>query len=274
MEHRTAAHPKGVCHHEQGGGLHLRGQHSQALPRLPLRLKLIRHRHARGRMLPVEGVLALHNARVPAPARALRRLGKGGEHAEVCHRRVFDGGILPAGALHAHRAGCHHKVPALDVQPDAAAGAHPDEGVRADCGELLHGDGCRRPADAGGGHADLLPQEGAGVGGVLPVGHHVGGIVKIGRDLGTAAGVARQDAVAAHIPLLAVDMKLPLRWDHTVHLIIIVPVLPRTRFAPGGPRRPMAKICVYLILLYEIQNCKKTRCLHSCFFPSLRLQYA
>ena len=151
---------------------------------------------------------------MPAAARRLCRIHQGGKHLKIRHGWELDGGVLPAGALHAHRAGGHHDIAAGHLQLDAPAGAHPHKGVRTEIGQLLHGDGSGGPADAGGGDAHLLPQQRAGIGNILPVGHHVDGVFKIPGDLLAPPRVAGEQAVPSHVALLAVDVKLPFRTDH------------------------------------------------------------
>ena len=208
METGAAPHPAGGSHGKQGRGLHLRGQHAKALPRLPLLLQLIGHRHPSGGMLPIEGVLALYDPCLPGQAQVLRRLHQSAGHPEVGHSGPLDGCVLPAGPLHAHRAGGHHNIPALHVQVDAATGANADEGVRAQVGQLLHSDGGGGAADTGRDHADFLPQQGPGPGLILPVCLDMDGVVEILGDRPAPAGITGQDAVAAHIPLPALDMEL------------------------------------------------------------------
>ena len=83
-----------------------------------------------------------------------------------------------------------------------------------DGGQLLHGDDGGGTADAGGANRDLLPQQGAGIGGILPVGLDLDGVVEIGRDLLAPARVSRQDTVAAHVPLFTLYMELQLMFLH------------------------------------------------------------
>ena len=153
---------------------------------------------------------------LPFPTEALaqrtRRLHQRCGHLEVGHGGVLDGRILPAGMLEADGAGGHHHVAGADIQIDAAAGTHPDKGVGADIVQLLHGDGGRGAADAGGTDGDLLPQQGAGVDGVLPILGHEVRVVKQGGDFFAAAGVAGQDHIPAHVALHTVDVKLFLQF--------------------------------------------------------------
>ena len=86
--------------------------------------------------------------------------------------------------------------------------------------QLLHGDDRRGAADAGGADAHLLPQQGAGVGGVLPVALNLHRVVKIGRDLLTAAGITGQEAVPPHVARLTLNMKLPFVLVHNILLAI------------------------------------------------------
>ena len=114
----------------------------------------------------------------------------------------------------AHGAGGDNHVVALDRQGDAAAGTHSDKGICPDGGKLLHGDDGRGAADTGGAHRNLFSQQLAGIGGIFPVGLYLHRVVKIGRDFFAAARVAGQDAVPAHVPRGAFDMKLLLMLVH------------------------------------------------------------
>ena len=165
-------------------------------------------------MLAVEGVLALHHAYLGALAQGLRRLHQGGGHLEVRHGGELDGGVLLAGMLEPDGAGGDDHIAAADIQVDTAAGAHADEGIRADVVQLLHGDGGRRAADAGGAHGDLLPQQRAGIDGIFPVLGHKMGIVKQRGDLLAPAGIAGQDHIAAHVALYTADVKLLFQFLH------------------------------------------------------------
>ena len=147
---------------------------------------------------------------MPGLAQILSRLNQGLGDRKVGDGGPLDGGILPAGALHAHCAGGHHHIVALHLQLDAAAGAHPHKGVAAQVAQLLHGDSGRGAADAGGHHAHLLPQEGAGVGGVLPVCLDMNGSLKVLGDGLAPPRVAGKDAVLAHLSGGTLDVKLDL----------------------------------------------------------------
>ena len=78
----------------------------------------------------------------------------------------------------------------------------------AQIGQLLHGDGGGGSADAGGHHAHPLPQQLPRPGLEFPVGLHVYRPVKALGDGPAPARVAGEDAVFAHVPLAALDMKL------------------------------------------------------------------
>ena len=165
-------------------------------------------------MLAVERVLALHHAHLRPLAQRSGSLYQRGSHLKVGHRRILDGRILPAGVFKADRAGGHHHVAGAHVQVDAAAGAHPQKRVRADVVQLLHGDGGGRPADAGGTDGHLLPQQRAGIDGVLPVLRHETGVVEQCGDLLAAARIAGQDHIAAHVALHTVDVILLFQILH------------------------------------------------------------
>ncbi len=216
----AGAAPDAQCRRaaEQRRRLHLRGQHPQALPGLPLGEQLVGHGHTGGAVLAIEGVLALNDPRVPGLPQGLGGLHQGGLHLVVGHGGELDGGVLPRGPLVADGPGGNDHIVALDLEGDAPAGAHPDEGMYADGVEFLHSDNRRGTANACGTDTDLLPQEGAGVGRVLAVGLDLSGLVKIGRDFLTAAGVPGQKAVPPYVPFLTLNMKLKLVRLHGAHL--------------------------------------------------------
>ena len=224
MEAAAAADAQSGGHHEQGRGLHLAGLDPQTFPGLPLIEQLIAHRHTLGAVLAVEAVLALDHAGVAGLAHGPGGLRQSAGDAEIRHGGELDGGVLQAGVLKPDGPGGHHDVSGLDVQIDAAAGAHPDKGVRADGGQLLHGDGGGGPADAGGAHRHLLPQERPGINPVLPVLAHEPGVVEQRRDGLAAARVAGQDAVAAHVAGDAIDVVLSFQFLHNG-------CLPKRRFS-------------------------------------------
>ena len=165
-------------------------------------------------MLAVEAVLALHHAQVRPAAHGQGRVPQGQRQAEIRDRRVFDGGVLHGGVLVADRTGGNHDVAGLHVQPDAAAGAHPEEGIRAHVVQLLHGDGGRRAADARGADADLLPQQGAGIDIEFPVLGNVLRIVEQGSDGFAPARIAGQDHIFPHVPGDTMDMELFFKLLH------------------------------------------------------------
>ena len=165
-------------------------------------------------MLAVKRILALDHAGVETIAPGLGGLHQGGGHVEIGHGRILDGGVLPAGMLKADGAGGDDHIPGLHIQVDAAAGAHADEGVRADIVQLLHGDGGRGAADARGADGDFFAQESAGVDGELPVAGDKVRVIKQGGYSLAPARVTGKDAVTAHIAGLAVNMKLLFQFLH------------------------------------------------------------
>ena len=228
MEAGAAPDAEGGGDGEHGGALHLTGQYAQPLPRLPFLLQLEADRHSGGGVLAVEAVLALDNAHLAGIAQRRGAVREGPGHGKVGHGGIFDGGILPAGALHAHCAGGHDHIAALHVQPDAAAGADAEEGVYADLMQLLHGDGRRRPADAGADHADLLALQRARPGGELPVGMDKAAVVQQGGNALAAPRVAGQNAVSSRVPLTESDVVLyvPFRHVHAGALLSDAAVRP------------------------------------------------
>ena len=109
---------------------------------------------------------------------------------------------------------CHHHIAAADIEINAAASAHTDEGIGTDGVELLHGDGSGRTADTCGADGDLLTQQRAGIDSILAVLCHKLRIVKMLGNGGAAAGIAGQQHIAAHIALCAVDMELFFKLLH------------------------------------------------------------
>ena len=102
----------------------------------------------------------------------------------------------------------YHNIAAFHIQIDSATGSHPDKGVGPQVGQLLHGNGGGGAADAGGDHAHLLPQQGAGPGLKLPIGAHMDRPLQPLGNGAASARITRQDTVAPHIPRTALDMKL------------------------------------------------------------------
>ena len=159
-------------------------------------------------MLAVEGILALDNARMGSVAQILAGSLQGGSQAKIRHRRELDGRVFQGGVLIADGAGGHDHVPGQHVQGNAAAGAHPDEGVRADVVQLLHGDGGRGAADARGAYGDLLSQQGAGVDVVLPVHADMDRVVKEACDGLAPTRVTGEEHIPPYVPFLTVNVKL------------------------------------------------------------------
>ena len=220
MEARAAPAAQRVGHHKQRRRLHLAGLHAQPLPRLPLVQQLIGHGHPRRTVLAVKRVLALHHAGVVAVSAGLGRRHQSAGDLEIRHGGVLDGGVLLTGMFKPDGAGGNDHVAGLHVQVNAAAGAHADEGVGADVVQLLHGDGGRGAADAGGADGDLFAQQGAGVDGELAVaGHKLRVIKQRGNGL-APPGVSGEDAVAPHVALLAVNMKLFFQFLHKSRLLL------------------------------------------------------
>ena len=171
-------------------------------------------------MLAVESVLALDHAGVVAVSTLPGGLHQSGGHLKIRHGRILDGGVLPAGMLKADGAGGDDDVAGLHIQMDAAAGAHPEEGIRADIVQLLHGDGGGRAADAGGADGNFFAQERAGVDGVLPIAGDKLCIVKQRRYGLAAARIAGEDAIASHIAGLTVNVKLLFQFLHRLGLLL------------------------------------------------------
>ena len=145
-------------------------------------------------------------------------LAQSGSHVKIRHGGELHGSILQGGVLKANGARGHHHIPWLHSQIDAPAGPHPDEGVRADVVQLLHGNGRRGPANAGGADRDLFPQESAGVDIILPVHAHVNRLVKPLRNGLTPPRIPRQQTIAAHVPRNTMNVKLSTSILHVHHL--------------------------------------------------------
>ena len=198
----------GIGSHKEGCGLHFAGFHSQALPALPFLQQVIVDGALLRAVLAVEGVFALDYAYMGPESKLPAGIPQSNGHIEVRHGGVFNGGILQRSMFKADGTAGHHHVPGTDLQINAAAGAYPDEGIRADVAELLQSDDSRGAADACGADGNLLPQEGAGIDVVLPVHADMYRIVEISGDGLTAARVTGQEHIATHIAFGAVDMIL------------------------------------------------------------------
>ena len=177
-------------------------------------------------MLAVKAVLALDHADVEGIAHCLGSVYQRIGDLPVRHGGKFDGGIFQAGVLKADGAGGHHNVAGLHVQVDAAAGAGADKGVRAALVQLLHGDGGRGAADAGGTGGDLFAQQRAGPDVELPVVGHLMRIVKQGGDGGHPARISGEDAIPAYVAGDAVNMKLLFQFLHDIHVPFTRPIRP------------------------------------------------
>ena len=161
-------------------------------------------------MLPVKGILCLHHTRFPGFSQLPGAFHQGKQHLKVGDGGKFDGRVFPAGALHPHRPCGDNDIIRFHIQADAAAGSHPNKGIRPDSHQLLQSDDRRRPADTGGHHAHRLPLQRACVGSKFPVGSDFFAVIQVSRDFLAPSRVAGKDAVAAHVPLLQHNMKLPL----------------------------------------------------------------
>ena len=168
-------------------------------------------------MLAVEGILALHHAGMGAVAQVLAGCFQGSGHIEVRHGRELHGGIFQGGVLIADCAGGNNHIPRQHIHGDATAGAHPDEGIGADGGQLLHGNGGRGAADAGGANAHLLAQQRAGVDVVLPVHAYMDRIIEVGSDGLAPARIAGQEYIPAHVPFFTANVKLHTNILHLNH---------------------------------------------------------
>ena len=166
-------------------------------------------------MLTVEGILALHHACMGTVAQSQACIPQGQGHIKVRHGRKLRRGILKGGMFKADGAGGYHHVSRKHIQIDTAAGTHPDKGVGADGSQLLHGNGRRGAADAGGAHGNLLPQERSGINVILPIHAYMNRIVKmLGNGL-AAARVTGQEAVPPHIPFFTADVILHTNILHS-----------------------------------------------------------
>ena len=143
-----------------------------------------------------------------AVAQVLTGLLQRGGDFKIRHGRKFNGGVFQGGMLIADGTGGHHHIPRLNLQVDTAAGAHPDEGIRPDGCQLLHGNGGRGAADAGRTDGNLLPQQGTGVDVVFPVHTHMHRIVKMGGDGLTPPRVTGQKNITPHVPRHTMNVEL------------------------------------------------------------------
>ena len=152
-------------------------------------------------MLPVKRILALHHSRVIRISQRLCRGNQGIGHIQVSHGRKLDGCVFPAGALHSDGACGDHDIPALHVHVHTAAGSHADKCISPAQHQFLHGNGCRRSADARGGHAYLFPVQITGVCNILPAVRHQYRVVKMLCNLFTALRVSGHDDIPSHVSL-------------------------------------------------------------------------
>ena len=159
-------------------------------------------------MLAVEGILALHHTGVGAVAQSFAGSFQSGGDLKIRHRRELDGRVFQRGVLKTDSTSGNHHVPRQHLHVDAAAGANPDEGIRADVMQLLHGNGGRGAADSRGADRNLFSQHSAGIDIVLPVHADVHGFVKIAGNGFTAPRVAGEKHITPHVPRLAVNVKL------------------------------------------------------------------
>ena len=171
-------------------------------------------------MLPVEGILALHNAGVRALSHCQRGLTQRKCNVDIRYGGILDRRVFLRGMFKADGAGGDDNIAGLHVQLNAAAGADTDEGIRADVVQLLHCDGGRRAADAGRADADLLSEQGAGVDIEFPILGDMFGIVKERSDGLAPAGIAGQDAVPANISFDTVNMELFFKLLHDQHSLL------------------------------------------------------
>ena len=115
-------------------------------------------------------------------------------------------------------------IPGLHTQVDAAAGAHTEEGIRANVMQLLHGDGGGGAPNTGGADGDLFSQKRACVDGVLPVAGHKFRIVKQFRNGLAPTRITGENAVASHIALLTVNVKLFFQFLHNTRLLLRIQI--------------------------------------------------
>ena len=104
---------------------------------------------------PVKRVFTLHHTHMTGLAKLLCGGPQRIDDINVCYSRKLNRRIFLTGSFHADGTACHNHIRALDVQLHAAAGTYTDKRVRAALHQFLHGNGGRRTANAGGGHADF-----------------------------------------------------------------------------------------------------------------------
>ena len=129
-------------------------------------------------------------------------------------------GVFQRGMLISDGSRGDHYIPGQNVHGDAAAGADPNEGIRADGRQFLHGDGGRRAADAGGADGHLLSQHSACVNIVLPVHADMYGVIKVACDGLAASRIAGEENIASHVAFVAVNVILHSDILHIKHLLI------------------------------------------------------
>ena len=133
-------------------------------------------------------------------------------YSRELHRCIFQGGVVIT-----NRACGNYHITGLNIQMNTTAGTHTDEGIGTNVVQFFHGDGCRRTADTGRTHRDLLAQQRTGVDIVLTVHTHMYRVIKMGSNGCATAGIAGQDHIATHIAFHTVNMKLLFCSLHKHH---------------------------------------------------------
>ena len=122
-------------------------------------------------------------------------LFQGGRHIKICHCRVLNGQVFPAGAVLANGSLDNHRIPSPHLLLHAAAGAHANHGFDAQLGQLLHRNGGGRSADAVGHHQHWPALHIAQEAGVFPVLAQAFGPLQVLSDGLNAAGISCQDGI-------------------------------------------------------------------------------
>ena len=120
-------------------------------------------------MLTVEGVFTLDDAGVGIKSQRFAGLLQRGGQLEIGNSGIFNGRILQRGVLITDSAGGNNDITGLHIQVNTAAGARPQEGVRADFYQFLHGNGSGGATDSGGADRYFFAQQRAGPDVVFPI---------------------------------------------------------------------------------------------------------
>ena len=151
-------------------------------------------------MLSVKCIFALDYSGMISKPQFLCCLNKCICHLKICHCRILNRCIFPAGSFHADCSGSDHNITALDIQINSATCSNTHKCICTALHQFLHCNRCGWSANPGGCHTDLLTFQIACVGDKLPAVCHKFCILKMFCDLLTPLRISRQDHITPHIP--------------------------------------------------------------------------